>query len=146
MRNAIFKLVPFVLITAVTLGCSANTRPNIPEEDCNIKVGLQLQKSSSLSAGRYTMLLDAIQKGTVDDARNDIDYWLDLAIVELQFLEERYPKTQWAETPLKGLEEVKMRKIYGDIARYRLDHPRKHTIPLDDNLKRLIDTFIEKYK
>jgi hypothetical protein len=32
------------------------------------------------------------------------------------------------------------------IARYRLAHPRKHTAPLDDNFKRLIDAFVEKYK
>jgi hypothetical protein len=147
MKNLFFKLFPIViLITSAFLGCSANPRPDTSTEDCNVRVGLQLQKSSSLSAGRYTMLLDAIRKGNVDDAKNDIDYWLDLAIIELQFLEESYPNTQWAETPLKGLEEVKMRKIYGDIARYRLDHPRKHTVPLDDNLKRLIDTFIERYK
>lgn len=94
------------------------------------------------------MLLDAIQKGNVDDARNDIDYWLDLAIVELQFLEESYPNTRWDETPIRELQEFKvnMRKIYGDIARYRFDHPRRHTIPLDANQKRLIDTFVEKYK
>lgn len=69
-----------------------------------------------------------------------------MAIVELQYLEETFSKEDWAETPIQGLEEVKMKKIYGDIARYRLDHPRKHKVPLDDNFKRLIDTFIEKYK
>jgi len=69
-----------------------------------------------------------------------------MAIVELQFLEESFPNDNWAETPLQGLEEVKMKKIYGDIARYRLAHPRKHKVPLDDNFRRLIDTFIEKYK
>jgi hypothetical protein len=147
MRNVTSKLLPIVFLIAATFfGCSTLPRPETSADGCSVKVGLQLQRSSSLSAGRYTMLLDAIQKGSVDDAKNDIDYWLDMAIVELQFLEESYPNTQWAETPLKGLEEVKMRKIYGDIARYRFDHPRKHTVPLDENLKRLIDTFIEKYK
>jgi hypothetical protein len=148
MENSmhIFKSGIIVLAASAVLGCSAASHPNIGVDECNIKVGHQLQKSSSLSGARYSMLLDAIHKGNVDDARNDIDYWLDLAIVELQFLEETYPNTQWAETPVKNLEEVKMRKIYGDIARYRLEHPRKHTVPLDDNFKRLIDTFIEKYK
>jgi hypothetical protein len=122
------------------------SRPNTDVDDCKIKSGHQLQKSSGLSAGRYTMLLDALEKGSVDDARNDIDYWLDMAIVELQYLEEAFPKEDWAGTPIQGLEEVKMKKIYGDIARYRLDHPRKHKIPLDDNFNRRIDTFIEKYK
>ena len=92
------------------------------------------------------MLLEAIQKGNVEDARNDIDYWLDLAIVELQHLEESYPNVDWSENPVKNLEEVKMRRIYRDIAQYRLNHPRKHNVPIDDNYKRLIDAFIEKYK
>ncbi len=137
------------LIALAALGCSAMSRPNTTVDECKIKVGHQLQKSSSLSAGRYTMLLEALEKGNVgnvDDARDDMDYWLDMAIVELLFLEESYPNENWAETPLQGLEEVKMKKIYGDIARYRLAHPRKHKVPLDDNFKRLIDTFIEKYK
>jgi len=134
------------LIALASLGCSAMSRPNTTVDECKIKVGYQLQKSSSLSAGRYTMLLDTLEKGNVDDAKNDIDYWLDMAIVELQFLEESYPNENWAETPLQGLEEVKMKKIYGDIARYRLAHPRKHKVPLDDNFRRLIDTFIDKYK
>lgn len=137
-----------ILIASVTLGCSTVTRSVTSHEGCNVEVGLQLQRSSSLSAVRYTKLLDAIQKGNVVDATNDIDHWLDLTIVELQYLEESFPNTRWDETPIGGLGEfkIKMRELYGDIARYRLDHPRKHTIPLDDNQKRLIDTFVEKYK
>ncbi len=134
------------LITSASLGCSAMSRPNTTVDACKIKAGQQLQKSSNLSASRYTMLLEALDKGNVNEARNDIDYWLDLAIVELQFLEESFPNEEWAEIPIQGLEEVKMKKMYGDIARYRLDHPRKHKVPLDDNFKRLIDAFIEKYK
>ena len=144
MRILIFLIIG--LVALASLGCSAQPHPNTAIDDCKIKTGHQLQKSSSLSAGRYTMLLDALDKSNVDDARNDIDYWLDMAIVELQFLEESLPNENWAETPLQGLEEVKMKKIYGDLARYRLAHPRKHKVPLDDNFRRLIDTFIEKYK
>jgi len=134
------------LMTSALFGCGTMARPNTTVDECKIKTGHQLQKSSSLSAGRYTMLLDALAKGNVDDAGNDIDYWLDMAIVELQFLEESFPNENWAETPLQGLEEVKMKKIYGDIAHYRLAHPRKHKVPFDDNFRRLIDTFIENYK
>ncbi len=92
------------------------------------------------------MLLNLLEIGKVDEAKNDVDYWLDLAIVELQFLEESFPNEAWSETPVQGLEEVKMKKLYGDLARFRLNHPRKHKVPLDANSKRLIDTFIEKYK
>lgn len=144
MRIPIFLIIG--LITSLSLGCSATTRPNTAVDDCKIKTGHQLQKSSSISAIRYSALLDAIEKGNVGDARDDIDHWLDLAIVELQFLEESFPNEAWAETPLQGLEEIKMKKIYGDIARYRLNHPRKHKTPLDDNFKRRIDAFVEKYK
>lgn len=134
------------LVISASLGCSTMSRPNTIADECKITAGHQLQKSSVLSAGRYTMLLDAIEKGNIDDAKNDIDYWLDLAIVELQYLEESLPNEAWAETPVQGLEEIKMKKLYGDIARYRLAHPRKHKVPLDDKFIRLIDTFVEKYK
>jgi hypothetical protein len=144
MRIPIFLIIG--LMASALFGCGTMARPNTTVGDCKTETGHQLQKSSSLSVGRYTMLLDTLDKGNVDDARNDIDYWLDMAIVELQFLEESFPNENWAEIPLQGLEEVKMKKIYGDIARYRLAHPRKHKVPLDDNFRRLIDTFIEKYK
>jgi hypothetical protein len=144
MRIPVLLLIGLIALTLI--GCSAMSRPNTDADDCKIKSGHQLQKSSSLSAGRYTMLLDTLEKGNVDDARNDIDYWLDMAIVELQYLEETFPTEDWAGTPIQGLEEIKMKKIYGDIARYRLAHPHKYKVPLDDNFKRLIDTFIEKYK
>jgi hypothetical protein len=146
MRISISLII--ALITSASLGCSPITHPitSADADQCKIKAGQQLQKSSSLSAGRYTMLLDALEKGNVDDAKNDIDSWLDMAIVELQYLEESIPKEAWAETPVQGLEEVKMKKLYGDIARYRLSHPRKHRVPLDDNFKRRIDAFLEKYK
>src|SRR5574341_402540 len=76
MRNTFFRFCSIVLLmTFASLGCSTVSRPKASAEDCSVKVGLQLQKASSLSAGRYTMLLDALQRSTVDEARNDIDYW-----------------------------------------------------------------------
>ena len=47
---------------------------------------------------------------------------------------------------IQGTEEVKMTNLYRNIARYRDTHPRRHTIPLDANQKRLINTFVERYK
>jgi hypothetical protein len=92
MRNTFFRFCSIVVLTTVaSVGCSTVSRTKAGAEDCNVKVGLQLQKSLSLSAGRYTMLLDALQKSNVDEAKNDIDYWLDMAIVELQFLKETNP-------------------------------------------------------
>ena len=147
MLNLLLKLfVIVILITCGPFGCRSISHHDASADQCNINVGLQLQKSLVLSAGRYTMLLHAIQKGNFDEASNDIDYWLDSAIVELQFLEESYPETRWNEIPIQGTEEVKMTNLYRNIARYRDTHPRRHTISLDANQKRLINAFVERYK
>ena len=77
MLNLLLKLfIIVILITCGPFGCRSISHHDESADHCNINVGLQLQKSLVLSAGRYTMLLYAIQKGNFDEASNDIDYWL----------------------------------------------------------------------
>ena len=91
--------------------------------------------------------MEAIQNNNIDQAVEDMDWWVDQAILELQFLEEQYPEKQLEETPIQGTDgTLRMKRIYRNIARFRSEHPRKHIVPLNLQQLEMIDKFVEKYK
>ncbi len=106
---------------------------------------LQLQKSVVLSAGRYAVILKEMDKGRLDEAKDSLDWWIDMAIIELQLLEEQYPQGDWENAQFQGLPPT-ARVFYKQLAQFRRDHPRRHSVPLDRESLRRIDLFVQKYQ
>lgn len=100
----------------------------------------------TLSAGRFIQILDALNAGTTDHAKKDLDWWLDSAILELAALEESDPKEAWGENTMNRDTGLKVKSFYKRIAQYRKNQPRLHSVPLDPAQQRLIDAFVEKYQ
>lgn len=108
-------------------------------------VALQLQKATALAAGRYTDVLRSLEGGKLEGAKNDIDWWLDQSIIELEFLEERYPHGDWAAVQPRD-SPLRMGSFYKRIAQFRRDHPRRHSVPLDPESLKRIEIFVQKYQ
>jgi len=117
----------------------------------------QYQKAMSLTLLRFISILENTENSKSEKMKEDVDYWIDLGIVELSFQEDENVSKK---LPIELQNEINKIKhdlnanqpeipsyelIYRNIARYRKDHPRIHSIPLDEKQKELIDRFIEKY-
>jgi hypothetical protein len=90
-------------------------------------------------------LFRCLEDGSLDQAKNDMDLWIDMSILQLKLLEEHYPNGDWAAVKLKDT-DIPMRAFYKRIAQYRRDHPSRQPVPWDaENLER-IQTFVEKYQ
>ncbi len=126
----------------VSAGCTSVAKPKSADSVRD----LQLQKSVTLAAGRFSQILDALQAGKTDQAKKDLDWWLDSAILELSALEERDPQEAWGEIAMDSDSELKMKTFYKRIAQYRKSHPRLHSVPLDSAEQKRIDAFVEKYQ
>lgn len=86
-----------------------------------------------------------MEGGKLEETKKDVDWWIDQAIIELQWLEERFPAGDWGSVQLQE-SPLPMRNFYRRIAQFRRDHPRRHSVPLEtDSLKR-INKFVEKYQ
>jgi hypothetical protein len=109
------------------------------------EAALQLQKSLALSAGRYMAILKAMDGGDLDETKKDIDWWIDQAIIELQWLEERHPHGDWGSVQMQG-SPLPIRTFYKRIAQFRRDHPRRHSVPLDAESLKRIEIFVQKYQ
>ncbi|EKD25987.1 MAG: hypothetical protein ACD_79C01416G0003 [uncultured bacterium] len=109
-------------------------------------VALQFQRSDVLTANRYIAILMAFHDRNFENIQNDIDWWLDISIIQLQILEERYPKGNWGDVILNDSPQFTMKTLYKRIAQYRKDNPRRHSYPLDEESIKRIKTFVEKYK
>lgn len=143
MRALLIKSLCFgAIITALGAGCKSTS----PRQRERADVGLQLQRSITLAAGRYVAILKALDAGDLDDAKRDLDWWIDLAILELQALEERYPQGHWEDVPVQGSPDIQMRAFYRQIAQFRRDHPRRHSVPLDADSLKLIAAFLQKHQ
>ena len=91
--------------------------------------------------------MKAIQNTKVDQALDDMDWWVDQAILQLQFLEEQYPERQLEETLIQGMDgTLRMKRIYRDIARFRNENQRRHIVPLNSQQLEMIEKFVGKYK
>lgn len=135
-------LASLIIWTGGGCTCVSTSNHDRPE------AALQLQKSLALSAGRYTTILKAMDKGDreeMENAKNDIDWWIDQAIIELQFLEERYPHGDWAAVQFQD-STTRMDRFYKRIAQFRRDHPRRHSVPLDAESLKRIEIFVQKYQ
>jgi hypothetical protein len=140
MRAAFIHVFLFsVLAVTLGVGCASAPTSNRPE------VALQLQKSLLLSACRYTEILKAMDRGDVKAAKDDIDWWIDQAIIELLWLEERYPHGDWDNVQQQDA-PFSAKRFYREIAQFRRDHPRRHSVPLDAKTLGQIEKFVEKYQ
>jgi hypothetical protein len=131
-------LVGFSIGSGCTLGTTSKDERSVG--------ALQLQKSLSLTAGRFTQILSALDAGKAEQAKKDLDWWLDLAILELAALEESDPNKQWGEVMIDSDSGLKMKTAYKRLVQYRKSHPRLHSIPLEPAEQRRIDAFVEKYR
>lgn len=107
-------------------------------------VALQFQKSVTLAAGRYTELMRSVENGNLDQAKEDMDWWIDQAIIELQLLEEDHPNGDWAAVQVDS--HLRMSALYRSLAQFRRDHSRYHSVPLGAESLKRIETFVKKYQ
>ena len=137
-------LFPLFLISFFLFLCFAiHSEAAEDKTDCV----LQGQNAASLAAVRYISIIEGIQNGAIEEAIKDMDWWVDQAIMELQYLEEKYPYKHIEQNKPTGPEGIiTYKRIYRDIARYRRDHPRKHKVPLDSHKLKIIDAFVKKYE
>ena len=83
----------------------------------------------------------------MEQAVQDMDWWVDQAIIELSYLEKTNLDRHLEENQVEGSDGIiRFKRVYRDIARYRRDHSRIHKVPLDSNQMTLINDFVEKYK
>jgi hypothetical protein len=138
-RNIYFTwyFVPSQWAEWIERGSAANHRP---------AAVLQLQKSVAMTAGRYVQILEGLEAGKIREAEKDMDWWLDMAILDLQGIEERHPQGHWSEVTVDKDVELKMKSFYRRIAQYRRSHPRQHLLPLEPSQLNLIDEFVQKYQ
>jgi hypothetical protein len=146
-RQSIAVFVKYILVAqALLLLCSCSTTDKtiaVSKSDCS----LQVQNSVTLQATRYVSILEALKKGTAEQAVQDMDWWIDQAIIELISLEENNPDGKLEENPVVGTDGIlRYKRLYRDVARYRAAHPRTHKVPLDSQQLKIIDTFVNKYK
>ncbi len=145
MHKFFLNITAIVLSIILLTGCSS-TNPNVSslnESDCS----LQVQHSVTLSAIRFIGVMWAIQNDSTDQAVEDMDWWIDQAILQLQFLEEKYPEKQLVRNPVPGTDGTFiMKRLYRDIARYRNDNQRKHLVSLNSRQLEIIDKFVKNYK
>ena len=141
--GSIITLCIVVLSAAVVPGC-ASTKASGPGRPA---AALQDQRSAACAGARYAGLFRDLEDGRLDQAKDDMDLWIDMSILQLQLLEEHYPNGDWAAVKLSHDSDLPMRAFYKRIAQYRRDHPRRQTaVTWDvDSLKR-IDTFVQKYQ
>jgi hypothetical protein len=130
---------PVFVVGCATRGHSQLDRP---------AVKLQLQNSVTLAACRYAAIFQAVESGSTHAVMSDLDWWIDQAIIELQMIEERYPLGSWetVQAPHVPDPEFQMRILYRAIARFRRDHPRRHSVPLDEGSLKRISDFVQKYQ
>ena len=70
-----------------------------------------------------------------------------MAIIELNFLDEKYPDKNLAERNAPNTDSIlQMKFLYRNIAKYRYENPRIHKIPLNTHESKAIESFVEKYK
>lgn len=131
-----------VLATFVGGGC---TSQSTPRQDRPLPA-VQAQYAAALTAGRYVSILKAIEASNLDEATSDIDWWIDLAIIELQEIEKSHPRGRWGDVLAGGTKDLPMSHIYKRIAQFRRDHPRRHSVPLNAGEIEMIDAFVRKYQ
>ena len=136
----------FTFILCALLGCASGHErkaSDLSNPDCS----LQVQNSVSLQAIRYIGIMESIQDGNTNKAVEDMDWWVDQAIMELSHLEEKYPDKNLPEATVGGPAGIiKLKRVYKNIARYRDEHPRVHTVPLNEDQLKAIALFVKKYK
>jgi hypothetical protein len=132
-----------MIVSALLLLFSCSTTNQAPVESKS-NCPIQAQNSVSLTSIRYISILEAIKNGDVDQASEDMDWWIDQAIIELMYLEESNPGKKIEENPVS--DSLRYKKIYNNIARYRVKNPRIHKVPLDNQQMKMIETFVNNYK
>lgn len=139
-------LLTFAFIFSALIGCSVDHKgkdSDLSNPDCL----LQLQKSLSLQSSRYISIMENIQNGNTNKAVEEIDWWIDLAIIELNYLDEKYPDKDLSETKIPSTYGTfKFKRIYKEIAGYRNKNTRTHKKPLNSHESKAIENFVEKYK
>ena len=99
-----------------------------------------------LTASRYVDILKDLHAGEIDETKRRLDWWIDLAIMEMAMLEEDYPQLQWGEVTVDKEADLKMKSMYRRIAQFRKSHPRRHIVPLEPSELKLIDAFVQKHQ
>jgi hypothetical protein len=137
-KGFLFLNIFLVLFMMVLSSCSDRVSN---EADCT----WQIQNAASLAAARYISVINAIEQGESDLAIKDIDWWVDQSILELYYLEQKYPEKRLDDNFIPNT-DIKMKRIYRDIARYRYEHSRVNNVPLTKEQMKLIENFVEKYR
>ena len=131
------------LLVIFAPGCTSihATRPDRPAAD------IQDQWSAALTGARYAEVFCWLEEGRLEQAKDDMDLWIDMSILQLQMLEEHYPNGDWAAVKTPHGSDISIGMFYREIARFRRDHPRRpQAFSWDaENLKR-IEAFVKKYQ
>ena len=152
------KLTVLIIIFLSLLACSTKgNNCQSTKEIFETGAAYHHQKSMALTLLRYISIIENIENSKTQKTREDIDHWIDLGIIELSFQDDENVRR---ELPLELQNEINKLKqdlmtlqpetpskelIYRKIAKYRKEHSRIHSVPLDTNQINLIDKFIKKY-
>ncbi len=140
--NSIITLCLAALTIAAAAGCNS-TRPQKPDRPA---IALQEQRSAALTGARYAGVFRCLEDGRLDEAKDDMDLWIDMSILQLQLLEEHYPNGNWAAVRINASGSP-MEAFYKRIAQYRRDHPRRQQgFSWDAESLKRIQAFVEKYQ
>ena len=140
--DSIIPLCIAAVTAAVESGCTSThaQRPDRPA------AALQDQRWAAGTGARYTGLLGCLEDGRLDQAKDDMDLWIDMSILQLQLLEEHHPNGDWAAVKIND-SGLTMRAFYKRIAQYRRDHPRRQqAVPWDAESLKRIEAFVQKYQ
>ena len=139
-------LLTFAFILSTFLGCASDHKrkaSDLSNPDCS----LQVQNSVTLQTSRYISIMENIQEGNTNKAVEDIDWWIDLAIIELNYLDEKYPDKNLSEIKIPNTDgDLEFKRVYKKIVEYRKKNPRTHNKLLNSHESKAIESFVEKYK
>jgi hypothetical protein len=140
MNTAKLFRVFFLLGLLAFSSCARHAEANPPAS------ALQLQKSVALAAGRYVSIYEKIASGKGDEGQKDLDYWVDMSILELSALGNAYPDSHLDEVRIDSESDLPIKAFYRRLAQYRGNHQRIHINSMTPAELQAIDRFIQKYK
>ena len=111
----------------------------------------QHERSTLLTLGRFISIFELIDSQNSLKAKEDIDWWVDLLILELatppdKKLKNIIDKLQGELNNNNNVPEVLYPVTYRKVAQYRLNNQRIHKVPIDEESIEIINNFVAKYK
>ena len=156
MKFKFTLIITCLLVYSSILGCSSKGS-DYTKDAFLAGAEYQHKKATSLTLLRYISIIEDTENSKTNKIREDVDYWIDLGIIELNFQENAKASKKLPSELQNEINKIKKdlntnqpdapsdELINSKIAKYRKEHPRIHSIPLDEKQKKLIDNFVKKY-